>query len=79
MYNTSWLVSQQTSHPYPPRLCCCLLPVPPPPSVQSLCYPQSNPESLRTFLEPMDIPEAGRRLHIAIQVGLNLSGLAVRS
>jgi hypothetical protein len=28
---------------------------------------QASPESLRTFLEPMDIPEAGRRLHVAVQ------------
>jgi hypothetical protein len=29
---------------------------------------QAQPESLRTFLEPMDIPEAGRRLHVTVQV-----------
>jgi hypothetical protein len=29
---------------------------------------QASPESLRTFLEPMDIPEAGRRLHVTVQV-----------
>lgn len=29
---------------------------------------QADPESLRTVLEPMDIPESSRRLMISIQV-----------
>lgn len=36
-------------------------------STTSLATFQTSPESLRTLLEPMDIPEAGRRLHVTIQ------------
>lgn len=38
-------------------------------SCTTLSQFQADPDSLRTVLEPMDIPESSRRLMISIQVG----------
>jgi len=47
-------------------VCFCAVP-----ACFNTTFCQANPEALRTFLEPMDIPEAGRRLHVTVQVGGN--------
>jgi hypothetical protein len=46
-------------------------------SCTTLSQFQADPESLRTVLEPMDIPESSRRLMISIQVSFSQPAISL--